>query len=368
MRKATTRHKYYIFGAMNSIYEAEKPVDLPMVFVVAMGRSGTTLLQSMLDSHPEIIAPYESRFAIHFKNRYAAIRNWNREIKERFIAEVKKEMKIAFFWEIDEELLAKRIHNLPVQTNYGAVCKQVYASFKSLHPKKNAKLLIDKNPIHHLLLPDLLKIFPDAIFIHLIRDYRASSSSMHQLKNKEGVREFGFRWLLANQEIDKIKMGRPEKFITIRYEDLLEKPDATLKNLTGFLNLDFHENMLTYHERFSEVLPKYIDRSPSEAVRKIRALILKTVHKNLTAPIDARFINKWKTKLTTQQIETLDKICGKYGLQYGYDPFFEVKNIPRVPADIKLVKKKIQLYYRLPIWLRELKSKPALALLPDHDK
>lgn len=352
---------------MEHISEVKKPVNLPIAFVIAMGRSGTTLLQSMLDSHPEIIAPFESRFVIHYKNRYAAIRNWDLRVKERFISEVKTEIKIAYFWEIDEELLAKRIHNLPEQTDYGTVCKQVYASFKPIHQKETAKLIIDKNPIYHLLLPDLLKIFPDAIFIHLIRDYRACSSSMHQLKNKKSMREFGYRWLLANQEIDKIKKSRPEKFITLRYEDLLENPEATLKKLTEFLHIDFHENMLTYHKRFSGLSTQYIDRSPSEAIKKIRLLILKSVHKNLTSPIDARFINKWKTKLTQQQIETLDKICGKYGLQFGYEPLTEVKNIPHIPADIWLIKKKMRWYYQMPIWLRELKSKPSLALLPDHD-
>lgn len=357
--------KYYIFETMENISESVKPVDLPIVFVVAMGRSGTTLFQSMLDSHPETIAPYESMFVIHLKNKYGSIRNWEQKIKDSFIADVKKEMKIAFFWDIDEYLLVERIHNLPSNTDYGTVCKQVYASFKSMHPKESAKIIVDKNPIYHLLLDSLLEVFPNAIFIHLIRDYRASSSSMHQLKKKKGMREFGFRWLLANQEIDKIKKRMPERFITLHYEDLLQNQEVSMKKITTFLNLDFHNNMVNYHERFGGLMEKYLENSSSEEIKKFRLLMSKTVHKNLTTPINPKFINKWKTKLNIQEITTLDEICGKYGTQYGYEPLSEIKTIPNIPLDILFVKKKTQLYYRLPIWLREIKRKPSLALMPD---
>ena len=52
------------------------PADIQIIFVLARGRSGTTLLQTILDSHPNIQAPFESRFAIHYRHRYLGIKKW----------------------------------------------------------------------------------------------------------------------------------------------------------------------------------------------------------------------------------------------------------------------------------------------------
>ena len=74
-----------------------EPVDLPIVFILGKGRSGTTLLQTMLDAHPNTIAPIESRFVVHFKNRYGQVTKWTSDRKSAFIQDVLEEQKIKFF-------------------------------------------------------------------------------------------------------------------------------------------------------------------------------------------------------------------------------------------------------------------------------
>ncbi len=349
---------------INSL-EKVAPTHAPIAFLVAKDRSGTTLLQTMLDSHPNICAPLESRFVLHLKNKYQNKNHWNLKLKEQFIKDLFLEQKMVLLWELDMENLQKRIGALPENTTYGEVCKQVYVSSKSFHPKETAKLIVDKNPIYAIMIPLLKEIYPNAKFIHLVRDYRGNVNSIFSLYKKISIKKLGQSWVMNNQEIEKEKSLQPENFITLRYEDLLDNPETELTNLTNFFNLEFHPNMLTYHERISEAISAYVNRSPNEKVRKVREIGIATVHKNLSKPLKNSFKDKWKETFSKEQIETLERYCGCFAEKYGYKPTTNVSSKEeKIPADLTFEKEKLRLYYRLPIWLRELKSKPSMPFIP----
>ncbi len=350
---------------MTNSSEKVKPSNAPIAFLVAKDRSGTTLLQTMLDSHPNICAPLESRFVLHLKNKYQNKTHWDTKLKAQFIKDLFLEQKMVLLWELDMEDLRKRIANLPENTTYGEVCKQVYVSSKSFHPKEIVKLIVDKNPIYAIMIPLLKEIYPDAKFIHLVRDYRGNVNSIFSLYKKLSVKKLGQSWVMTNQEIEREKSLQPENFITLRYEDLLDNPEMELTKLTDFFHLEFHPNMLTYHERISEAISAYVNRSPNEKVRKVREIGIATVHKNLSKPLKNSFKDKWKETFSEEQIETLETYCGDFAEKYGYKPTTNVSSkVEKIPADLNFEKEKLRLYYRLPIWLRELKSKPSMPFIP----
>ncbi len=339
--------------------------ELPIVFILAKGRSGTTLLQTMLDAHPETIAPMESRFAIHFLNRYTGVTNWTAKIRERFIEDVTNEQKIRLFWELDEDSLKSSVHALPENASYGQFCKEVYGAAKSFFPKNVPRVIIDKNPIYALLTPHILKVFPKAKFIHVVRDYRGSSSSAAKLSDRVSMRQLGFRWLDSNQEIERLKERMPEHFHTVRYEDLLRNPKVTLVGIAEYLGLSYTDDMLTYHQTIEKSFEAYLQRSKSDEIRTFRKLGGTTVHKNLARPIDPTFIDKWKAVLSKGQVEELDQICGAFAKKYDYQSAVDT-GIPSVSLDARIHRAKLRLYYNLPIWLRELKSKPSMAYLEQN--
>lgn len=338
--------------------------EIPIVFILAKGRSGTTLLQTMLDAHSEIIAPFESRFVAHFQNRYASITNWTPTLKNRFIKDVLGEMKISFFWEIEHDVLFKRVHALPQVTSYAMLCRQVYLSSKSFFEKQTPKVIVDKNPIYALLIPLLTKIFPEARFIHCVRDFRANCASFHKFHPQKSMTELGYMWNRYNIKIEVLKQKYPHKFHTINYEDLVTKPSQTLSSICDFLHVRYQPSMLLYHEKVSKFYAAYVERSQTTEIKHIRELGAQTVHKNLSEPLNPNLINNWKKKLSEDQVTTLEKICGAVGKMYGYNVGFNEAEIKTPPLKIVLNTEKLLLYYSLPIWLRELKSKPNLALIP----
>lgn len=341
------------------------PSQAPIAFLVAKDRSGTTLLQTMLDSHPQICAPLESRFVMHLAQKYKGRKYWPTKVKERFIKDLFREEKMVLLWELDLPALKKRIARLPEDTSYGDMCKQVYVSSKSFHPKESAEMIVDKNPIYALMIPQLREIFPQAKFIHLVRDYRGTVNSIFNLYKKISIRMLGLSWTMTNLEIEKSKHLVPEAFFTIRYEDLLDRPQEELEKLLHFLGMPFHKNMLTYHSRIASSLDDYIQRSPSEKIRRVRDIGIAKVHKNLSRPLDNSFKEKWRENLSLKQIEVLESCCGGLGTQYGYPCETQAKAQQiKMPSALILDREKLRLYYRLPIWLRELKSKPSMPFIP----
>ncbi len=340
------------------------PTQVPIVFLVAKDRSGTTLLQTMLDSHPKIRAPLESRFLLHLKSKYQHITLWTKKLKSQFIKDLFKEDKMTLLWELDMEALHGRIQGLPEITTYGEMCRQVYVSAKSFHPKESAALIVDKNPVYALMIPLVLEIYPEAKFIHLVRDYRGNANSIRNFLKNANLKELGMNWVMTNMEIEKIKQKMPEKFITLRYEDLLDRPQQELQRLLHFVDLDFHSGMLSYHNRISGAISDYVERSPNERVRKVREIGMATVHKNLSKPLNTTLKVKWKESFSQKEIAILEEYCSRFGEKYGYRLTTGISGKEySVPFNLKWERDKLRLYYRLPIWLRELKSKPSMPFI-----
>src|SRR5579862_4866650 len=93
--------------------EIEKINSMPMNFVLGKERSGTTLLQLMLNVHPGIVAPPESRFIILLFYKYGRIKQWTEKIIVNFCNDLFKEALFRNFWsvireELQADLLASR--------------------------------------------------------------------------------------------------------------------------------------------------------------------------------------------------------------------------------------------------------------------
>ena len=336
-----------------------------MVFILGHGRSGTSLLQTILDSHPSITSSIESRFAIHFMSKYESVRNWTIEKKKAFIEDVLQEQKIYFFWEINKTVLERKIFSLPSNTSYNKICKQVYASRISFFPKTESKVIIDKNPIYSFLIPHILRVFPSAKFIHIVRDPRATSNSVATILQNINIEKPAYGWLMANREIESFKKIIPDNFHTLKYENLLIDTQKELRIIANFIGVEPTVFNLNYHEIVKKEIPNYIERSPSSQIKRLRKKGLKLVHNNLSKSINTDFVTKWKKTLSASQVQQIDSICGELAVKYDYIVENTFDENVRIPIMELINTKKLLWYYSLPIWLRELKSKPDMGFLKE---
>jgi len=340
---------------------------LPIYFILAKGRSGTTLLQTMIDAHPNTIAPTESRFLVHFQNKYKTTKRWTDAKKESFYEDITKEHKIALFWNLDTTKLKAYLKIIPENTSYEMICKTVYLSFNSIFDKKKPCCIVDKNPVYSWLIPILIDIVPNAKFIHLIRDSRACVNSTISFRTKN-AKSVAKSWSTNNAYVDKFKAKQAEAFHTLHYESVIRNSEKSMKELCDFLNVDYSSDMLQYHKQVKKSIGDFLTTGESEETNKIRKEGFEKVHKNLVKPLDPSRIDSWKSKLSEEDILKTQQITGHLLFKYGYFHSKVTENSRTTYYSKLFTVYKTQLYYKLPIWLRELKSRPELTFLESQPK
>lgn len=322
------------------------PTEVPIFFILGRGRSGSTLLRTMLDAHPEIAIPQESRFVQYLSYKYEKRKLWPSGVLESFYQEL---LQCYESQEVDCELLHHRIFSLKAPITFAMLCKQVYLSIKSPFAKDNIRLIGDKNPRYAFMIPALHRIFPEARFVHLVRDYRDSTLSFFQVKGmdfeKKNAAFLALKWRVYNNQVLKYQRKHPDVFYTLNYEDLVKDPEPTLRGLCTFLGLSFDPLMLAYdatvRKQFGETGHAY-----------------QNIHQGLTRPVNTEKSGRWRTEMQTADVKVSDMIAGKVAADCGYErrykgryPMLFMRHLPYIVYAWLVVWSKI-IFYRVPFLMR----------------
>ncbi|NJL15657.1 MAG: sulfotransferase [Microscillaceae bacterium] len=119
------------------------------------------------------------------------------------------------------------------------------AELKNIYNYRQNQFLIEKTPKHILHINNILKDFPKAKFILMLRDGREAVASMKKRK------EFNYdtalqRWINDNQAA--ISHLDAHYLYLVKLEALKENPVNTMKGVLSFLGLSFEEEILNYHK------------------------------------------------------------------------------------------------------------------------
>lgn len=208
-------------------------------FIVGCPRSGTTLLRLMLNSHPRLAVPRES----HFITRCAPRDGSYKSLVDA--TECVTSARRLRGWELDLSELRRNISAL-LPTSYAQVIRIVFATYAAAHGKERWG---DKTPQYVYDLPLLSKLFPDAQFVHVIRDGREVAASIRdQPWGPSSAVRAATWWRRAI--LDGRRQGRklgPERYAEIRLERMISAPERTLRELCAFLDEEFAPEMSDYH-------------------------------------------------------------------------------------------------------------------------
>ncbi len=209
-----------------------------LFFVMGTIRSGTTWLQLVLDGHPEIACRGEGHFADFLAPALArAMNRYNKLIDGK-----NKDI----FNEIEGFPLLQREHVLFLLASAIGLQMAQYAEGKAV------RAIGERTPDNVRTLATLHEMFPEAKFIHIIRDGRdaAVSGWFHNLRvSPDWTRDkFGTlpRYVgnFARNWVKEIGAGRafekayPAQYKEVRYEDLKQDTVAGVTPLLEFLGLD----------------------------------------------------------------------------------------------------------------------------------
>ncbi|OQX72101.1 MAG: hypothetical protein B6D61_15185, partial [Bacteroidetes bacterium 4484_249] len=160
----------------------------------------------------------------------------------------------------------------------------------------------------------------NAKFIHLTRDYRDQMVSMKKMDFEMSQPALvSYRWKLSVKSLYPYKEKYPDKFLTIKYEDLVKTPENKLKEICNHLNIEYNPVMLDFHK--IDVGSGFM---PKEAMKKYHS---KKYHSSLFNPLNTSKVNSWENILTDKEVKIADMVTGKSAVTAGYKRKYEHFNL-----------------------------------------
>ena len=191
---------------------------------------------------------------------------------------------------------------------------------KILEFNPGAEIIIEKTPDNLNFVSLLNQLYPEAYFIHVLRDPRAVVTSHLALKQEnwgwvgagENHVDLARRWVYGMEQRDRAATILAERFLEVRYEDMKQDRDAVLLRITNWLGLNYSQEQLS--QLIPHVSAKDLDRTKAE----------RPLHDPFfdTRPNFFRRgeIDSWKQELTQEQIIDLEAICIRSMTACGYQP------------------------------------------------
>lgn len=277
----------------------------PPIFVIGTQRSGTTLLRLMLASHRDICIPPESMFFVRLEKKYGDALDLSSQV-EAFMSDLYADYKFRE-WNVEERLLRQNLSRDGL-LSYSEAVSIVYETFRQQFDPA-ARIWGDKNPDYVFSVDTVLRHFPNARIIHIIRDVRAVYNSVnavamldHGPPLRHQMRLVTSRWSQVVSIEDKYKQDR--RLYSVRYEDLVSSPRQTLAGICSWLCLDFDAHMLRFHE---EGANRHL--VPARALR---------VHQMTLQPVASERANAWMDELSMSDIEALEFLNLRNMRELGY--------------------------------------------------
>lgn len=287
---------------------------IPMFFIIGRPRSGTTLLRTLFDAHPEVNIPVECAYIIDLQKRYENIKIWNKELLLNFYEDLLVEFRFSN-WHADTKKLKNELLKCEGENTFSNICKVVHSNYPSLFPKKKLKFIGDKNPIYSVYTKKLLRIFPEAKFIFIYKDYRDNYVSIAKA-------QFGlpivpmqvYHWKYFYHLVKNHSKKYPDRFLFLKYEDFVTEPEFYTKKVFHFIGLQYDSSVMDFYKKKDEIIDKY-------------GIVAEGKHQSLLNPINTSRIGQWKNKLTQKQVQLADMTAGSLAEELGYERVYKKFNI-----------------------------------------
>jgi Sulfotransferase family len=210
-----------------------------LVFLIGAPRSGTTLLARMLGAHSQIYGRAEPHLItpIAHLGYFGKVQKapYDQNNVEQAIREIVAEIPR---------------HEAGYLDALRAYTDSIYAQLMELAPP-GKRLFLDKTPAYALVLPFLVKLYPDAKYVVLTRHPLAVLSSY-----VESFFAGDYRVALDHNpilqryvpELARLVRDRPVPHVWVRYEDLVKEPEVHFRRVCEHLGVPFEERAISYGE------------------------------------------------------------------------------------------------------------------------
>lgn len=295
------------------------PDNIKMHFIVCTGRTGSTLLASMLNMHPMVVSISEETFAYSLFLKYKNVQIWNSDTIRQFcydfflFSDGKLEPQFGTRKDL-EDILEEHKSIL----NAEKAIKLAHLCFFPKKDKDRVTTLVDKQLIFHSILEEVAAMYPECKFILLTRDPRDNALVKRRRAERENRKAFypyfAFTWNYVYSTLyrKKMKIG-PDRFLDVKYEDLASYPVETLQKICTFLDFPYDDVMLKYDEHLKKEI-KANENVYSDVLKKN----INILHQGLTEKVNTKKVGFWKENLTKEQAGLVWDITSETAEKFGY--------------------------------------------------
>jgi LPS sulfotransferase NodH len=256
------------------------------LFVIGSKRSGSTLMTNLLNAHPRVFVSHESdilwilyqarngrperyvRHPLDSELMMSSTVRGCRRILDALGDSPTREQVVEAFHRVQERLMDEYFHPPLKQRIKRAVLKagkdrsprNLWRAFRQqteLPRKRDVAWTGDKKHAQYLdpdLQPFIRAHFPDARYVHVVRDPRGAVASVMEAARKWDVMPDYFRgtveqvlerWAINEEWVLRMKETDADAIFTVRLEDLWREPHAIADRLLDFLELDPTDDFVT---------------------------------------------------------------------------------------------------------------------------
>ena len=259
----TVRH--YPVSLSNARCELSGPTtdsesDFQPVFVVGYGRSGTTLLTTILGRHPNLAGTPESHLMDHVLPRSENVAPPRsrpvEEMRERFLASPRSQ---------DLEIAPE---DLPKEADtYADFFEQILTHVAKREGKTR---VVEKTPLHLIYTPTLLAWYPGARIVCIVRDGRdAVCSMMSQPWTHNDLRRHCRKWRWYAELAQTYEKQYVDRFIRVHYEDVVRDAEPVIRKIDDFIGESFAPEQLHWGDKQSAgAIPEWEKEWKAKSVEK----------------------------------------------------------------------------------------------------
>ena len=269
--------------------------DAPPLIVLGVRRSGTTLLRVMLDRNPELAVPDESYFVPQLARRHRG-----RVDPAAFVDDLRR-LPTLVEWGLSPDAVAARLRE---GMSRGEAIAAVFAAYAAERGKTRWG---DKTPLYMQYLPLLERLFPEAAYVHLVRDGRDAATSFLEVPagimtagwgHPRDAAGFAAQWAIEVRGARALGRRVGERYIEVRYEELVASPGEELRRICAFAGLEYDDAMLGYVGQTDSARKEHqrrLDEPPRVGVRD------------------------WRTEMPPEDVAAFESVAGDLLGDLGYD-------------------------------------------------
>jgi hypothetical protein len=276
-------------------------------FIVGANRSGTTLLRLILNAHSRLAVPEE---VVYFDSQIAGVpvERWRRPglsssdyaaFVRRFVHGCSRSLD-----GLDAaSLIAEILEEGP--PDFRRPYRAVLERWAERHGKARWG---EKTPGNLFYADVIAEMFPQARFVHMVRDPRAVVSSMQRVSffpDDVAFNALTWRKHLTEGRALLEEHVPPARRLTLRYEYLVTDPEQAVRAVCDLLGERFEPAMLRFHETAGAYMKPSAASGFNEAA---------------TTPISSEGVDKWKRRLSREERAVVDRLCAPQMRAFGYEP------------------------------------------------